>query len=159
MHAIQHNHLNNCLSGYFLLIDRRFFTKHRAVIIAAFAESSWSLIWARMKDRNVEDTRNLLPVDDAANECVPREQRERLDNAVFQFSPCPSSLRSSNRAALFVRPLWFTYYFVLSFSLSLSLSRPLSSATRTIIKHVDSRPVVNLALFYPYPPPRFKRIL
>lgn len=118
------------------------------VVIAAFAESSWSLIWARMKDGYVEDMRNLLPVDDAANECVPREQ----SGWTMQFSNFhPATLSALSNCA--------SSSFDLYGLPTSPLSRPLSSATRTIIKHVDSRPVVNLALFYPYSTRRFKGIL
>lgn len=94
-----------------------------------------------MKDGNAEDTRNLLPVDDAANECVPQEWNGRTMQ-FSNFHPAIHPRRSSNRASL-----RSTLYGLPT----PPFSRPLSSATRTIIKHVDSRPVVNLTLFYPYP--------
>lgn len=83
-----------------------------------------------MKDGNAEDTRNLLPVDDAANECVPQEWNGRT----MQFSNFHPATLAALRIAPSLRssPLWSTYHLR-----SLSLYHP---QTRTIIKHVDSRP-------------------
>lgn len=68
-----------------------------------------------MKDGNAEDTRNLLPVDDAANECVPQGPVERPDNAVFQFSPSHPRL-SSNRAEPSLQPALYGLLSALSLS-------------------------------------------